>query len=127
MINPKRVFVSFAIEDRLLKILFTGQAKNTTVPYEFVDMSVKKAWDSEWKKKCETRIKGCDGVIVLVSKNLKNASGALWEIKCARKHKIRIRGIYIDGAASKDKPEELEGVFCKEWTWSNIKAFIESL
>lgn len=46
---------------------------------------------------------------------------------CARKHKIRIGRIYIDGATSKDKPEELEVMLCKEWTSSNIKAFIDSL
>jgi hypothetical protein len=127
MIDQKRVFVSFAIEDRLSKFLFTGQAKNASVPYKFVDMSVKQPWDSEWKKKCETRIKGCDGVIVLVSKNLKDARGACWEIKCARKNNITIRGIYIDGATSRDKPDELDGVLCKEWTWANVKAFIETL
>lgn len=82
--SKKRVFVSFAIEDKDAKIQFTGQSKNAKVPYEFTDLSVKQPWDSEWKTKCETRIKGCDGVIVLVSKNLKNASGALWELNVRR-------------------------------------------
>ena len=78
MSMAKRIFVSFAIEDETTKNLFTGQAKNAKVPYEFVDMSVKQPWDEKWKTNCRTRIKGCDGMIVLVSKNLKNASGALW-------------------------------------------------
>ena len=36
----KRVFVAFAIEDETTKILFTGQAKNKNVPYDFIDMSI---------------------------------------------------------------------------------------
>ncbi len=41
----KRVFVAFAIEDETKKILFTGQAKNKNVLFDFVDMSVKQPWD----------------------------------------------------------------------------------
>lgn len=123
----KRVFVAFAIEDEKTKILFTGQAKNTRVPYEFVDMSVKKAWDSEWKTNCRTRIKGCDGMIILVSKNTKKADGQLWEIKCGKEEGLKQIGIYIDGATSSDKPSEMDGISCKTWTWDNVKDFIESL
>lgn len=123
----KRVFVAFAIEDEKTKILFTGQAKNKNVPYDFVDMSVKEPWDEKWKTNCRTRIKGCDGMIVLVSKNLKNADGARWEIKCGKDEKLKIMGIYIDGGTSSDKPTEMDGITCKEWTWDNVKNFIESL
>lgn len=123
----KRVFVAFAIEDEITKILFTGQAKNKNVPYEFVDMSVKEPWDEKWKTNCRTRIKGCDGMIVLVSKNLKKADGALWEIKCGKEEGLKIMGIYIDGATFLDKPSEMNGITCKEWTWDNVKNFIESL
>ena len=123
----KRVFVAFAIEDKKTKILFTGQAKNTKVPYELVDMSVKKPWDEQWKTNCRTRIKGCDGLIALVSKNTKKADGQLWEIDCAKQEKIPILGIYIDGATILDKPSNLYGILCKTWTWENVKDFIESL
>jgi hypothetical protein len=119
----KRIFVAFAIEDEVTKNLFTGQAKNELVPYDFTDMSVKQPWDNEWKTNCRRRIKGCDGMIVLVSKNLKNASGALWEIKCAKEEGIPILGIYIKSASIYDKPVELSGVICKEWTWPNVKSF----
>lgn len=122
-----RIFIAFAIEDESTKNLFTGQAKNERVPYEFVDMSVKEPWSSEWKSKCRTKIKGCDGAFVLVSKNLKKASGALWEIDCIKEEKIPIRGIYIKEADYFDKPDNLFGILCKEWTWSNVKDFIDSL
>ncbi|WP_302947374.1 TIR domain-containing protein [Alistipes indistinctus] len=123
----KRVFIAFAKEDEQTKILFCGQAKNATVPYEFTDMSVKEPYDEKWKSHCRTRIKGCDGMIVLVSKNTKKADGELWEIKCGKEEGLRMRGIYIGGASSTDKPAEMYGTLCEEWTWDNVKKFIESL
>ncbi len=119
----KRIFVAFAMEDVNIKILFTGQAKNERVPYDFTDMSVKNPWDSQWKTNCRSRIKGCDGMIVLVSKNLKNAAGAIWEINCAKEEKIPIIGIYIGGASIWDKPSDLNGIECYPWTWENVKKF----
>lgn len=123
----KRVFVAFAKEDETTKILFTGQAKNAKVPYEFVDMSIKEPFDEKWKTNCRSRIKGCDGAIALISKNTKKADGELWEIDCAKSEKIPLLGIYIKEATSTDKPDNMYGVLCKEWTWDNVKDFIESL
>lgn len=123
----KRVFVAFAIEDVELKRLFTGQAKHDRTPFEFTDMSVKEPWDEDWKTKCRSRIKGCDGVIALISKNLKNASGARWEIKCAKEEGKPLLGVYIGGAGILDVPDELMGVKKVEWTWADIEAFISSL
>ena len=123
----KRVFISFAKEDEQTKNLFCGQAKNANVPYEFTDMSVKEPYDEKWKTQCRTRIKGCDGMIVVVSKNTNKADGELWEIKCGKEESLKIRGIYIDGASVSDKPTEMYGILCEEWTWDNVKKFIESL
>jgi len=124
----KRIFISFAIEDKTYRDFLVGQAKNEKSPFEFVDMSVKEPWDNNWKTRCRTKIKGCDGVIALVSKNTAKASGQLWEIKCAKEESIRMRGMYTN---SQDKPttlpKELDGVHIMNWTWENIKNFIESL
>jgi CTP synthase (UTP-ammonia lyase) len=119
-----RIFVSFAIEDETTKILFTGQAKHDKVPYEFTDMSVKKPWDSQWKTNCRSRIKGCDGVIVLITKHLKKADGAIWEIKCAKEEKVPILGVYMKGTTIADTPDELDGIKKVNWTWSNIAEFV---
>jgi len=123
----KRIFIAFAIEDEKQKLYFAGQAKNAKVPYEFVDMSVKQPWDEKWKTNCRARIKGCDGVIALVTKHLKKADGAIWEIKCAKEEKKRLIGVYLDGTTITDTPSELDGVNKVAWTWDNIKEFIESL
>jgi hypothetical protein len=124
----KRVFISFAIEDAKFRDFLVGQARNEKSPFEFVDMSVKEPWDSQWKTRYRTKIRGCDGVIALVSKNTAKADGQLWEIQCAREEGIRIRGVYttVDNRPA-SLPKELEGVRVVAWTWSNIKSFIDSL
>jgi len=37
----KRIFISFAIEDKELRTFLVGQARNENSPFEFTDMSVK--------------------------------------------------------------------------------------
>ena len=123
----KRIFTSFAIEDERLRDLFVGQARNERVPYEFVDMSVKEAWKEDWKRNCEIKMKGCDGVIVLITKNIKNASGVIWEIECAKRLMKPILGIYVGDATSNDAPSELYGVNKIQWSWMDIKKFINTL
>ena len=124
----KRIFISFAIEDENLRDFLVGQAKNEKSPFSFVDMSVKQPWDSAWKTKCRTKIKGCDGVLAIVTKNSKSAAGQLWEVECAKDEGIARRGIY----GSKDDrpaslPKEFEGMRVVNWTWENIKNWIDSL
>ncbi|OCX50328.1 hypothetical protein BEL04_21305 [Mucilaginibacter sp. PPCGB 2223] len=124
----RRIFVAFAIEDWNHKILFTGHAKNARVPYEFVDMSVREPWDSQWKTNCRARIKSCSGVVILISPNLKNATGALWEAKCAIEENKPIIGVYINGGNAWHVPLEFWGKFkCYTWQYDHIKNFVESL
>jgi hypothetical protein len=126
--SKKRVFISFAIEDSNLRDLLVGQAKNENSPFEFVDMSVKKPWDSQWKTNCRTKIKGCNGVLVIVTKNTQNADGQLWEIKCAKDESILMHGIWghTDDRPS-TLPDALDGVRIVAWTWDNIANWIDSL
>ncbi|MBU8715249.1 hypothetical protein KM924_22345 [Brevibacillus parabrevis] len=124
----KRIFISFAIEDKTLRDFLVGQARNEKSPFEFIDMSVKEPWDSAWKTKCRTKIKGCDGVLIIVTKNTKKAEGQLWEIKCAKEEGIPCKGIW----GSQDNrpaslPAEFGGVRVVNWTWTNIANWIDSL
>lgn len=124
----KRIFISFAIEDEILRNFLKGQAKNEKCPFEFVDMSVKEPWDSKWKTNCENRIKGCDGVISIITKNTKNADGQIWEIKCAKKAGIPILGIYgNDSHPGVTVPSECGYVRLINWTWDNISNWIDDL
>ena len=126
--TKKRVFISFAIEDSNLRDFLVGQSRNKKSPFEFIDMSVKKPWDSAWKTNCRTKIKGCDGVLIIVTKNTKDAEGQLWEVKCAKEEYIPRKGIYGN---SEDKPSalptELSGVPVVNWKWDNIANWVNNL
>lgn len=121
--EKKVVFVAFAIEDERQRDFLKGQSLHPRKPYEFIDMSVKEAYASEWKEKVRTRIKRSDGVIVLVSKNSKESSGQKWEIQCAKEEKKKIRGIW----AYKDDRTTIDGVTTYDWSDDNISNFIDSL
>lgn len=124
----KRIFISFAIEDKKYRDFLVGQARNERSPFEFVDMSVKEPWSDSWKTRCRIKIKGCDGVITLVSKNTSNASGQLWEIKCTKEERIPIRGVYISASDKPTSlPDELSGIRIVNWTWANIESFLDSI
>lgn len=123
MADKKVVFVAFAKEDEKQRDFLKGQSLNTDSPFEYVDMSVKNPYDTEWKERVRTRIKRSDGIIALISKNSLTASGQKWEIQCAKEEKKRILGIY----AYKDDRTNVEGVNTKPWSWDNIKDFIDSL
>lgn len=123
MSDKKVVFIAFAIEDEAQRNLFIGQRIHPRAPYEFIDMSVKEPYDSNWKDRVRTRIKRSDGVIVLVSKNSLKSSGQKWEIACAKEEGKRIRGIW----AYADDRTTIDGVTTHVWSDLNISNFIDSL
>lgn len=126
--NRKRVFISFAIEDAKYRDFLVSQARNQNSPFDFIDMSVKKEWaQDEWKKKCRTKIKSCDGAIALLSKHTHNAYGARWEIKCAREEKVKIIGMHIKKNEKGAIPVELKGKRVITWSWKNLERFINQL
>lgn len=123
MATKKVVFIAFAIEDQRQRDFLKGQSLHPRAPYEFIDMSVKKAYDAEWKARVRTRIRRSDGVIVLVSKNSLKSSGQKWEIQCAKEEKKKIRGI----CAYKGDRTNIVGVSTYVWSDANISNFIDSL
>lgn len=124
----KRVFVSFAIEDRQYRDHLIDQAKGGRAPFEFIDMSVKKRWrEHEWRQKCRTKIRRCHGVIALLSEHTMRASGARWEMKCAREERIPIVGMHIKKNDRGPIPPELKGKRVMTWTWPNIQSFLAQL
>ncbi|MDQ8037035.1 MAG: hypothetical protein REI12_06400 [Pedobacter sp.] len=123
MADKKIIFVAFAIEDARIRDMIKGQSLHTDSPFEYVDMSVKEAYDEEWKKKVRTRILRSDGVLVIVTKNSLNSSGQKWEIQCAKEERKKVRGIW----AYKDDRTNIVGVNTMTWTWDNIATWIDSL
>lgn len=123
MADKKVVFVAFAIEDERIRDMIKGQSLNTMSAFEYIDMSVKEAYDEEWKKRVRTRIIRSDGVLVIVSKNSLTSSGQKWEIQCARDEGKKVRGIW----AYKEDRTNLPGVNTMVWNWDNIANWIDSL
>jgi hypothetical protein len=123
MANKKTVFVAFAIEDKRQRDLLKGQSLNTHSPFEYIDMSVKDAYDQEWKRRVRTRVKRSDGVIALVSRNSLTSSGQKWEVSCAREEGKRLLGVW----AYSDDRTDIVGIRTVVWRWESIAKFIDGL
>jgi len=124
----KRVFISFSIEDKQYRDFLVAQSKNNKSPFDFIDMSVKEPWnESEWKKRCKTKIKRCHGVIVLLSNNTYHSSGVHYEIKCAKDEGIPLIGMHIKKNEKWAIPAELRNEKVINWSWDNIEKFINKL
>ena len=126
--RKKRIFISFAIEDVKYRDDLVNQSRREKSPFEFIDMSAKKKWnENEWKEKCRTKIKRCDGVIALLSKRTHNAGGARWEMQCATEENVPIIGMHIQKNNKGAIPKELKGEKVIEWSWNNLDKFINSI
>lgn len=126
--EPKKIFVSFAIEDSKYRDFLVAQAKNEKTPFSFIDMSVKQPWnENEWKRKCRAKIKSCDGMIVLLSKKTWHSGGSRWEIKCANEEGIPVIGMHIKKNDKGAIPPELEGSRIIEWSWDNLSKSIKKI
>lgn len=123
MSEKKIVFVAFAIEDERQRDFLKGQSLHTRAPFEFIDMSVKEPYESQWKERVRTRIRRSHGVIALVSKNSLASSGQKWEIQCATDEGTPITGIW----AYKDDRTRIAGISTIPWSDTNISNFIDSL
>lgn len=123
MQDKKVIFIAFAIEDERQRDFLKGQTSLGHCPFEYIDMSVKQAYTSEWKEKVRTRIRRSNGVIVLVSKNSLMSTGQQWEIQCAKEEKKPILAIW---AYTNDRTT-LSGITTKVWEWAVIGKFIDNL
>lgn len=123
MADKKVVFVAFAIEDERMRDLLKGQSLNTGSPFEYIDMSVKEAYETDWKTKVQTRIRRSHGLIALISKNSTGSEGQKWEISCAQAEGVPILPLWI---YTEDRTK-VAGLSPKIWTWDAVSEFIDSL
>lgn len=76
----KRIFISFATEDKVYRDYLVEQARNNHSPFAFIDVSIKVPYKQyEWKQRCRAKMKRCHGVIVLLSTNTYHSSGTQFE------------------------------------------------
>lgn len=125
-----RIFISFAIEDRILRDFLVGQKRNTRSPIVFTDYSVKEPWSSSWKTNCRKRIRSCAGVIGIITKNTPRADGQLWELKCAIEEDVPL--MLIHGYSASEKrlsllPSIIRGRRVNIWTENNIVNFLNKV
>jgi MTH538 TIR-like domain (DUF1863). len=119
----KTIFVSFAIEDERLRDFLKGQSLHTRSPFQYIDMSVKEAYEADWQNKVRTRIRRSDGLIALITKNSPASTGQKWEIACAKEEGVPILALW----GYKEDYARLAGVTPVAWTWQAIENFIDSI
>ncbi len=94
--NKKRnVFISFHMEDEPQVKLLRHQVKDDRFNLNFTDYSVKEPFDSNWKKKCEERIKKSSITIVMVGKDTYKRPAVLWEINKSYELGKKVVGVRI--------------------------------
>jgi hypothetical protein len=126
MADKKVVFIAFAIEDESQRNLMKGQSLNTRTSFEYIDMSVKEAYESDWEAKVLTRVRRSNGVVLLISRNSVSSSGQKKEFEMAKAEGKRILAVR---AYSSDTtvPKFLGTTPVVAWTWETITRFIDSL
>ncbi|MCK9617798.1 MAG: toll/interleukin-1 receptor domain-containing protein [Lentimicrobiaceae bacterium] len=125
--DKKKIFICYAIEDKELLEKFLKEAKKENVPYQLVYLKEKEPMSATWREECRSKIKACDGVVALISKNLKISEGAFWEMKCSREEgKPRI-SMFVGDAGIIDKPRDLDGVTAMVLSWDRLAYFVSKI
>ncbi|HUK87464.1 MAG TPA: TIR domain-containing protein [Terriglobales bacterium] len=122
----RRIFLSFAEEDKPYREFLVTPARQQQLPIEFVDMTPKRAADEAWKRQTRRAVEGCDAMIALLSWRTLTAPGARWEMQCARAARLPMMGVYIHGERRPTVPQELAGRRVVEWNWEEVAAFVKS-
>jgi hypothetical protein len=125
-----KVFIGFDYDnDRSLKDLLVGQAKNEDSPFEISDWSLKEAApEKDWKEKAEEKIKRVDILCVIAGEKTHKASGVLKEIEIADNlngEGYDIKKFQLIGYSDKECPH-VEGAGRRiAWTWDNLKSYFK--
>jgi len=124
-VMPKsRVFISFDYDnDKGIKELLVGQAKNSDTPFEIADWSIKDHLTGDWKEKARAKIKKTDQVVVLCGQN--NATGVNAEVKLAQEENIPyflLKGYKDKKCVPPKTAKSTDKMY--NWTWDNLKKLI---
>jgi len=125
-----KVYISFDYDnDRSLKDLLVGQAKNEDSPFEISDWSLKEAAPEEdWEERAEEKIKKVDILCVIAGEKTYKANGVLKEIAIVdnlNSENYNIKKFQLIGYSYKECPY-IEGAGRKiSWTWNNLKNYFK--
>jgi hypothetical protein len=121
----KKVFIAFDFDnDKALKDLIIGQAKNADTPFELSDFSLKEAApESEWLDRAHRAISRSDVFIVMLGPKTNKAPGVLKEVKIANElgtTKFQIIG-YKEGSETWRVPDAGR---VYSWNWEKLKKLL---
>ncbi|HLN54258.1 MAG TPA: TIR domain-containing protein [Lentimicrobium sp.] len=122
--NSKKLFVSYALEEKEYLEDFLKQAQKEKITYELIYLSEKEPLSEEWRDKCKNEISKCDAVVFLISPYLKISEGAFWEMKYAKESTKSMIGVFVGAATIRDKPMDLWGVPAMVMSWERLTDFV---
>lgn len=125
--NAKRIFVSYAPEDKEVFESFIKQSKKENLPFELVYTDNKEARQENWMQQTQVLIGNCDGIIVLISKGIKLSECAFWEMKCSNESGKPVIALFVGGAGIIDKPMDIRSVTAMVLSWERLKEYFSSL
>lgn len=123
----KKIYVCYTEQDKDDFDLFLAQSKKEKINYELVYTENKEPELEEWKAETVSKIKSCNGIVVLISPNLKIAADGFWEMKCAKEASKPIIAVFVGAAGIIDKPRDLMGVFTMVMAWDRLADFVNKL
>ncbi|MBT7617776.1 MAG: hypothetical protein HN590_10890 [Calditrichaeota bacterium] len=128
--SDPRAFISFDVDHNSTeKLLFAGQAKNSSTPFSIEDWSAKSSMpQSQWEAIVSQKINKCNMVIVLVGKFMASATGVVKEIKMANDQNVPVFGIYVGGAnTTSNLPTGLPRNRTIKWDWDETADAIDQV
>lgn len=121
--SKPRAFISFDFDNnKTIKDLFAGQAKNSRTPFNIEDWSSKKHLpQGQWEKLILEKINRGNMLIALIGKDTHNAVGVEAEIGFAKENNVPVFGVYVDGASWwTTLPSNIDSSRVIRWDWEEI-------
>lgn len=130
MASTNQVFISFALKDNDLRDKLVEQINQLRPEVKCVDMPMKKSWESAWKTEVQDTVRGCAGVIGLISESITRADGQQWELRCALDSGLPV--ILICDRDSQDIPTKQLPDLIKDrdirlWEEATVSGFLNGL
>ncbi|GEM_PF-2997535 len=120
----KKLFVSYALEEKEHLEEFIQQSKKENPPYEIIFFTEKEPLVEEWRNTCRNEIGKCDAIVFLISPYLKISEGAFWEMKYGKELSKPMIGAFVGNATIRDKPMDLWGVPAMVMSWERLTDFV---
>jgi len=130
MASTNQVFISFALKDAELRDKLVEQINKEKPDAKCIDMPMKKSWESAWKAEVQDTVRGCAGVIGLISENITRADGQQWELRCALDSGLPVLLIgekYSMDIPAKQLPELIRDKDIRLWEEATVSGFLNRL